>query len=118
MSDETLTALAIAIELGVPFAAAFLYWRRPVLRSKLIVVLAALTPALIFYAAVSVAFALDPINPSNRFAFYAGWFMTLGAYIAILAIGIGLSFLPKPTHLFWRYLLGLSPGAILAYVLR
>jgi hypothetical protein len=119
MSDETLTIAAVVIELGVPLVALFLYWRLPAYRPKLIVVLAGLTPALVFYVAVTVAYVANPTEPNNRFAFFAGWFMTLAAYMAVLVVGIALSFLPKPSHLFARYLLGLLPSiAAAVFLLR
>ena len=91
MSDETLTIAAVALGLGVPLGVLFLCWQLD-LGPKLIVVLAGLTPALVFYVEVTVAYVANPTEPNNRFAFFAGWSMTLAAYMAVLVVGIALSF--------------------------
>ena len=109
MSDEVLTIGAFTIELGVPLVAGLLFWRFPRLRPKLIVALGALTPALLFYASISIAYFTNAEDTSNRFAFFAGWSMTFIAYLAILAAGIALSFVPWPRHLFGRFAIGLLP---------
>ena len=109
MSDEVLTIGAVTIELGVPLVAGLLFWRFPRLRPNLVVALGALTPALLFYAAMSIAYIANPEDTSNRFAFFAGWGMTFFAYLAILVAGIALSFAPWPRHLFGRFAMGLLP---------
>jgi hypothetical protein len=112
VSDEVLTIGAVTIELGVPLLAGLLFWRLPMLRPNLVVVLGALTPALLFYAAMSIAYVANPDDTSNRFAFFAGWGMTFFAYLVILVAGVALSFAPWPRHLFGRFAVGLLPVVV------
>jgi len=114
MSEEASIIAAIAFELGIPLALGMAFWRVPILRPRLIVILGAVTPPLIFYAAVVVLYLIEPTDPSNRFAFFAGWTMTFFAYVTILVAGILLSVVPKPTRLISRYILGLAPPALTA----
>ena len=106
VSEELMTLGAVSVELGAPIALAVLYWRRPQLRSKVVVVLGAVTPLLLAYIVILVGFLIDPQDPGNRFSFYAGPVMSFVAYLGCLALGIGMSFIPWPQHLALRYILG------------
>lgn len=118
MSEEALTIAAVAVELGIPLVATLLFWRRPALRPRLVVILGAITPVLIFYAAITVSFLIDSDDPGNRFAFFAAWIMSFFVYFAILVAGLLLSIVPKPIHLGGRYALGfVSPALVVSLLI-
>jgi len=98
--------MVLSVDLGALLLLAILFFRLPRLRKKVVVVLGALTPILAFYAEIIVAFMLDPNDRSNAFSFYAGWVMTFGAFVASFIVGALLTFVPRPTSLFGRYLVG------------
>jgi hypothetical protein len=63
-----------------------------------------------------VAFLLDPSAKGNIFAVYAMWTMTIFAYAAIVVGGVMLAFVPRPSNLYARFLIGFL-SAPLSYVL-
>ena len=106
---------ALLFELGVPSAAIIVMLRSPRLRKFVIVVLGAVTPLVLLYGAVVVAFLLNP-NKGNIFAFYAMWVMSFFAYAAILVGSIALAFVPRPSNLYARFFIGFA-SAPLSYAL-
>jgi len=106
---------ALLFELGVPSAAIIVMLRSPRLRKFVIVVLGAVTPLVLLYGAVVVAFLLNP-NKGNIFAFYAMWVMSFFAYAAILLGGMALAFVPRPSNLYARFFIGFA-SAPLSYAL-
>jgi len=107
---------ALVFELGVPTAAIMVMLRAPRLRKFVIVVLGAVTPLLLLYGAVAVAFLLSPSDKGSIFAFYAMWVMSFFAYAAILVGSIALAFVPRPSNLYARFFIGFA-SAPLSYAL-
>jgi hypothetical protein len=87
---------AASIELGFPLAVAVLFWRAPKLRSKLVVLLGALTPPLIVYLSIGIGYLLNSADRGARWAFDAAWEMSVFPYIAIIGAGLALSCLSRP----------------------
>jgi len=108
MSDNLLTLLAVSIEFGVPIILLAALARVPRFRRRVVVVLGAITPVMLFYVDILFAYVRNPTNTGNRFAFYAGWEMTLAAFLLSLILGILLSFVPRPANLYGRYGLACS----------
>jgi len=107
---------ALLFELGVPIAGIMVTLRAPRLRKFVILVLGAVTPVLLLYGAVTVAFLLNPADKGNIFSFYAMWVMSFFPYAAILVDGIALAFVPRPSNLYARFLIGFA-SAPLSYAL-
>ena len=116
VSETEILWRALSLELGVPTAAIMVMLRAPRLRKFVIVVLGAVTPFLLLYGAVAIAFLLNSSDRGNIFAFYAMSVMSFFAYAAILVGGIALAFVPKPSNLYARFFIGFA-SAPLSYVL-
>jgi hypothetical protein len=112
VGDVTLTVGAAAIELGVPLVLVVLFWRRPQSRRKLAVVLGGVTLPLVVYGCIAIGLPIDPTDPGNRWASRAMWVMSFLPYLALLAVAFGMSFMPRPSNLAARYLIGLVAGPI------
>jgi hypothetical protein len=106
VDDSTLTLVAMIVELGCPVAFATLYWYRPAMRRRVAVLLGTVTPAILAYAWGAVGYIADPGDMSNRWGFGAMWGMSLAVYVAAVLVGVGLSFVPRPSHLLGRYFVG------------
>ena len=107
MDDETLTFVAITIELGLPVALVTLFVHRPTARRRVVVMLGSVTPAILFYLS-GAAIAMFGSGRWDLWAFGAMWEMTLAPYIAIALVGWALCMLPRPNHLVGRYCVGLG----------
>ena len=107
MDESALTIGAAIFELALPVVVGAIFWRRPTSRSRLAVVLGALTVPTVWYVAVTVAYAIYPNDRDTQFAFHAGWLMTLMAYVAAMITGLALSFLRHPVNYWARFALGL-----------
>jgi hypothetical protein len=103
---------AASIELGFPLAVAVLIWRAPKLRSKLVVLLGALTPPLLVYLSIGIGYLLNSADRSARWAFDAAWEMSVFPYIAIIGAGLALSCISQPRRMPLRYALGLIGAPI------
>jgi hypothetical protein len=103
---------AASIELGFPLAVAVLFWRAPKLRSKLVVLLGALTPPLIVYLSIGIGYLLNSADRGARWAFDAAWEMSVFPYMAIIGAGLALSCLSRPRRMPLRYALGLIGAPI------
>lgn len=113
MLEIVLTAGCALVELGLPVALLLASRTRERLRSKAVVVLGAVSPLVALYAHVLVRQLADP-GVDRRWAFGAVWVMTFLPYVACVLLGVALAFVPRPTHLGARYLLGLAVPAGLA----
>jgi hypothetical protein len=108
MSDDTLTIGAAALELGVPFAAALLFWRDPPLRPRIAVILGALTPLLLLYFMLTLGYLIGPPSQGSRWSFGAVWLMSFVPHVASLLLGLALSMLPRPRASHLRFALGMA----------
>jgi hypothetical protein len=115
LNDRIISLGAASLELGLPLTIALLSWRIPKLRSRLVVLLGTLTPALLFYTCVFVARLADLDNLDGRWALYAVWVMSFLPYMSALIIGLAVSFSGRPRRYVARYALGLLCAPI-AYV--
>jgi len=115
MSDLQLTIAAATVEIGlavlVVIAAFFL---RPI-RHRTVVVLGALTPAIVVMVLLVY---WQFINPTPGSMAAAGWVMGFAVYVAVFIGGVLVSLIPRPTNLFGRYLLGLASVLISFSLLR
>lgn len=118
MSEAQMYWAALAFDWGVPLITAAVLVRRPRLRRYATVVLGALTPALVFYACVTIAYAFNPKDTDNIFAFYAMGVMTFFLYVVLFVAGLLLGLLPKPSNLYVRYALGLFVAPPLCYLIN
>jgi len=116
MSEGFLTVAAMAFELGIPLTAVFVMFREPRLRKVASVILGSVMPLILFFAFVSISYAVNPSDKSNTFAFHAMWVMAFAGYAALLLFGLVLSFIPKPTNSWARFFIGCASAPV-AYVL-
>lgn len=98
---------AMLVELGIPLLIVIALALRPRYRRFLVVLLGAITPALLVYAWIAVAYIVDPASKIAIFAFSAMWAMSFAVYAAIVIVGCALACLPRPGKLYLRYLMGL-----------
>ena len=106
MSEVQMYWSALVFDLAVPLSAIAVMLRVPRLRDRAVVVLGAISPLLVFYASVAVAYFLHP--KQNVFAFYAMGGMTFFAYLVLLVMGFALAFIPKPANLYARFVMGFA----------
>src|ERR1035437_2524500 len=104
MDERYLTIAAVLFEAGVPIVAALLLLRASKLRNYVVVVLGSVTPMLIIYAGIVIAYWVIPYNVDVQFAFYAGWVLSFILYAVSFILGIVLSLIPRPSNLIARYL--------------
>ncbi|QNA87400.1 hypothetical protein G4G28_00975 [Massilia sp. Dwa41.01b] len=114
MSDSQFTVAAALFEVGTT-AMILLCVIAGYMRHKAVVVLGALTPAILVLAYLAYPQLTEPA-PGNMAS--ASWVMGFGAYVAILIGGIVLSFIPRPAHLPSRYLLGFALAPVLFGLLQ
>jgi hypothetical protein len=114
LTENELTAAAMLFELGIPLLCAWAIWRTPRVRKKAVVILGAVTPALIVYAWIVVAYLCSVKD--SLFGILAVWVMTFFAYVALVIAGVLASFLSKPDHLYARFAMGLATLPV-AYLL-
>ena len=118
MSEGVMTVGAATIELGIPLLAIIALVRVPRLRRFAVVLLGAVTPAVVFYGLVVVTYLINPSSQSNIFSFYAAWVMTFLAYVTLLVIGGALAFLPKPSNLYARFFVGFAATPLTLLLLK
>ena len=106
MSEDALTIIAIAFEAGVPAALLWIYFRDNRFQSRLIVILGAITPMLLFYAAIIGVYLFDQNAPASKFSFAVVWMMSFFVYVLSLVAGALLSLLPWPSRMSFRFLAG------------
>jgi len=116
IDDMLLTIGAMALELGVPAACIALFRSRPATRPRVVVVLGAAAPWLLFYGSVLVGLALGPASGA-RWAAAAMWAMSFIPYAVWVGAGIAASFAPRPRHLALRFLAGVVPPVGLVMLL-
>lgn len=107
MTEQEMTRGAMLVELGIPVLIVIGLVLRPRYRRFLVVLLGAITPALLAYAWIAVAYVVGPNSNDAIFAFHAVWVMSLAIYAAIVMVGCALACLPRPGKLYLRYLMGL-----------
>lgn len=100
-------------ELGVPALLVTLCWVTPRCKRKGVVVLGALTPLLLAYAATACQYLASDRLPGLAFGFWAMWLMTFAPFVGCALLGIGLSFIPKPDSTVARYALGFAAPAFI-----
>lgn len=97
---------AAGFELGLPLLIALLYPRLPPLRSKLVVLLGALSPAVLIYVCLIAEHLAAADDLGGRWAFYAVWEISFFPYLAALIAGLAVSFASQPRTLIARYAMG------------
>jgi hypothetical protein len=117
MNNEIyLSVAAAAFELGVPVAAIFVLLRSPRYRQFAAVALGAVTPLSVFFCIMFVSYAINPSSEDNNFSFHAMWVIFFIVYIAILLVGLALSFIPRPANSYVRFFIGCALAPV-AYAL-
>ena len=111
-SELQLTLAAAAFEVAVPVAALGVALYVSSLRKHALVVLGALTPAIVLLKWISISHALNPSDSSSTWAFRAVWVMGFFAYVALLLGGTLLSFLPRPRNAHARFFLGCASAPL------
>ena len=112
MAEQEMTWSAMLVELGIPILIVIVLTLRPRYRRFLVVLLGAITPALLVYAWIAVAYVVGPTSKTAIFAFHAMWVMSFAVYAAIVMVGCALACLPRPGKLYLRYLMGLVSVAL------
>ena len=107
ISETYLTLGAATFELGVPMAAIVAMVFAPRMRKFAAVLLGAVTPLLVAYAFLAGSYFFAPAEPPGTFPFSAAWVMSFIVYLAFALVGAVLAFIPKPSNLYGRYLVGL-----------
>jgi hypothetical protein len=107
MTEQEMTWGAKLVEPGIPVLIVIGLALRPRYRRFLIVLLGAITPALLVYAWIAVAYIVGPTSKTAIFASHAMWVMSFAVYAAIVMVGCALACLPRPGKLYLRYLMGL-----------
>jgi hypothetical protein len=114
MNDEALTLASAFVELGLPLGLLIAMIARPDYRSKLIVILGSITPAIAMYLWIAFEYlVLDRVDDAG-WAFYAMWAMSFFPYLGCALLGLCLCFVPVPKHLVLRFGLGLLAPATVA----
>lgn len=116
ISETYLTLGAAALELGVPVAAFIALAFAPRMRKFSVMLLGAVTPLLVVYLVVAGSYIFTTATPAGRFAFHAMWAMSFAVYLALVLMGTVLAFIPRPSNLYVRYLVGLV-SAPMSYAL-
>lgn len=111
LSEAQMNFGAILFELGLPVVAITIALRWPACRTFVVAILGAVTPALVFYAAATIAYCLNPADKGHIIAFYAMWLMSFFAYVVLFLGGLIAAFIPKPSNPYLRFLTGLACGA-------
>ena len=114
MNDTTQMILAAALELGLPAVLAITALLWPRIRLWAVVVLGAVTPLLLSYAATTARFLMH--QEEAQWAFDGMWMSSLVPFLACVALGAALGFSPVPKGKSARFILGLVPPAVLAVV--
>jgi purine-cytosine permease-like protein len=112
ISETYLTLGSATFEIGVPLAAAVASAFAPRIRKFAVVLLGALTPLLVAYALMAASYFFAPAEPSGRFPFSVVWVMSFAVYLALVLVGTALAFIPKPSNLYGRYLVGFLSSPI------
>ena len=83
-------------------------------RQRTIVVLGATTQFLLAYMYIVVSYLLTAKpGQDDLFAVSAVWIMTFVAFLASVALGAVVAFIPRPTFLVSRFLVGLASPFLL-----
>ena len=114
MTDLYLTIAAAVFEVGTAAAVlcAIVMGR---MRPQAVVILGTITPAIVFMARIAYEQCTRPAIGNMA---SAGWVMGSIAYMLLLFAGIAISFVPRPSNLYARYLLGLGLTPVLFWMLR
>jgi len=109
MDDSQLTIAAATLEVGVAIVVLIGVLKVKPMRQKAVVVLGAITPAIVAMIALAYWQFVDP-TPGSMAG--AGWVMGFAAYVVLLLGGVATSFLSRPTNPYFRYLLGLATAPV------
>jgi len=112
ISESYLTLGSAAFELGLPVAAVVLLAFVARIQKFAAVILGAVTPLLLAYVFVAGSYLFVPAKPSGMFPVSAVWVMSFGVYLALVAVGTMLAFIPKPSNLYARYFMGFLSAPI------
>jgi len=112
ISETYLSLGAGAFELSVPIAAVVALAFAPRMRKFAVVLLGAVTPLFLAYAFMAASYFFAPAETSGRFYFSALWIMSFVVYLALALMGAALAFIPKPSNLYGRYLIGFLSAPI------
>jgi uncharacterized membrane protein YhdT len=114
--EMELTAAAMLIELGIPLLCIVAIRRMPRFRKKAIVLLGAVTPALIVYAWIVIGYLCGAKD--GLFGILAIWIMSCFAYAVLVIVGVAASFLPKPENLYARFAMGFATLSVSFVLLK
>ena len=119
MNYLELTIVATIFECAIPIGLIILSLFKPSMRKRTLVILGSLTPILAVFIWGIVSTNIHP-TAEGQWAVRAMWAMGFAAYIASLAVGVGMSMMRRPQHLFMRYCLGFATilliVGIMAYI--
>ena len=105
MNDSVGSAIAMAIELGIPMLALVGVLRVKKAARIASSVLGATTPFLLLYLTYSVSYLFDD---RVGWAFHAMWLITLVPFLMVTILGVGMSFWSWPSSAFARYFVSLA----------
>ena len=83
------------------------------MRSRLAVIVGALTPIYSAYAGTVIMYLFDPGTFMSGFAVFFMWATTFGGVVISLIFGVVMSGIPRPRNLYARFCIGCSMPAIL-----
>lgn len=110
--------VATLFQIFLPLIAVLVYWRRPNLRSKLVVVFGAMTPFLAGYILICGSYPFrDTSNPHADRGLEIAVGMSILPYLAAIAVSVGLSHLLERNTPGERYLIGFIWAPVLAFVI-
>jgi len=112
ISETYLTLGAATFELGVAVATAAAVTFIPRTRKFTVVLLGTVTPLLVAYAFLAGSYLFASASPRGTFPYSAIWVMSFVVYLALMLVGTVLAFIPKPSNLYGRYLIGLTSAPI------
>ena len=109
MPDLQLTFLAATAEVGLAALVVLAVVFGKSVRNRAVVILGAITPAIIAMGAVVY---WQFINPTPGSMAGAEWIMGFAAYAFLWLGGLAVSFVPRPSNLYGRYALGLATAPV------
>ena len=115
MTDLQLTIIAATVEVGLAVLVVLTVIFAKSMRSRAVVVLGAITPAI---ATMGVLVYWQFIDPTPGSMAGAGWIMGFAAYALLLLGGLAVSLIPRPVNLYGRYALGLATAPVSFTLLR
>lgn len=113
MSILVFTWVPVALDVTLLVFLAVLWFQAPQMRSRLAVIVGALTPIYSAYAGTVIMYLFDPGTFMSGFAVFFMWAITFGGVVISLIFGVVMSGIPRPRNLYARFCIGCSMPAIL-----